>query len=231
MKGKPGGRPGFFGKIPSHGDFVRRVFPVELSKPWDGWLQAGLTQSRERLGGDWLDAYLSSPIWRFCLSAGLCGQSQWIGAMMPSVDRVGRYFPLTIATEIPADRSLFGTAATAASWFGALEETMLMTLEGEGLTADELEARLVVLPGLVEQGFAEAPAEPLLTDGEGFGFVQLANHAHLNDAPGLMADALARRCWGDFSLWWGGGSAHVSRGSRIYADLPPAEQFWTFMHD
>ena len=77
---------GFFGKIPSHGDFVRRAFSTELRRRWDAWLQAGLTQSRETLGDDWLDSYLSSPMWRFCLSAGLCGESQPRGPLLSSDD-------------------------------------------------------------------------------------------------------------------------------------------------
>jgi type VI secretion system protein ImpM len=227
----PGPRIGFFGKIPSHGDFVRHAFPSELSKRWDSWLQAGLRHSRETLGDDWLDAYLSSPIWRFCLSAGLCGKSQWLGAMMPSVDRVGRCFPLTVVRELPADSSLFGTAASTGSWFGALEETILTTLEADSMTAEELEAQLTALPPLVERESQGTGTEPQLTDGDSFAAVRLPDSGHVEDAPGLMADALARRSCGDFSLWWSGGSAKVSPGARIYADLPPADLFWTLLRE
>ena len=220
---------GFFGKIPSHGDFVRRAFPSGLSKRWDGWLQAGLTQSREALGEDWLDVYLSSPIWRFCLSAGLCGESQWIGAMMPSVDRVGRYYPLTTVTEIPASRSLFGTATIAASWLAPLEETMLATLEGDSLTAEELEIRLAALPPLISPESPSKVTERELTEREGIAAIQLADCMHLEDAPGLMADALARHARGDFSLWWSNGSAHLLPSARLYTDLPPVELFWTLL--
>jgi len=53
-------------------------------------------------GEDWLDSYLTAPIWRFLLSSGVCGQMPMLGVMMPSVDRVGRYFPLTVVVELPA---------------------------------------------------------------------------------------------------------------------------------
>lgn len=62
-------------------------------RSWDEWLQAGLRASRERVGAGWEQAYRCSPIWHFALAAGVCGESAWAGVMIPSVDRVGRYFP------------------------------------------------------------------------------------------------------------------------------------------
>lgn len=57
---------GLFGKIPAHGDFVERNLQRSFSLQWDDWLQRGMASSREQLGSHWLDAYLTSPIWRFC---------------------------------------------------------------------------------------------------------------------------------------------------------------------
>lgn len=70
---------------------------------WDAWLAQGLIdlQEQHRLRGSaWLDAYLVSPSWQFllspaCLPGGL-GRTPWLGSLMPSVDRVGRYFPFLI---------------------------------------------------------------------------------------------------------------------------------------
>ena len=44
-------------------------------------------------GRRWIDAYNRAPIWRFWLGADFCGEAM-IGAFMPSVDGVGRAFPL-----------------------------------------------------------------------------------------------------------------------------------------
>ncbi len=85
---------GFYGKLPVVGDFVSRRLPNEFIKPWDGWLQSAIAASREELGDEWLNSYLTSPIWRFLLSPGVCGNKAVAGIMMPSVDRVGRYYPL-----------------------------------------------------------------------------------------------------------------------------------------
>lgn len=88
---------GFYGKLPARGDFVRFGLPRGFTDPWDAWLAAALAASRARLGEAWLPAFLESPVWRFLLSPGLCGDRAVLGLMMPSVDRAGRYFPLTFA--------------------------------------------------------------------------------------------------------------------------------------
>ncbi|MET0382001.1 MAG: type VI secretion system-associated protein TagF, partial [Burkholderiaceae bacterium] len=88
---------GFYGKLPSEGDFVSRRLPWEFTTVWDEWLQQGMAASRQTLGGRWLDLYLSAPVWRFQLAPGVCGPLGWRGLFFASVDRVGRYFPLTIA--------------------------------------------------------------------------------------------------------------------------------------
>jgi len=88
---------GFYGKLPARGDFVRGALPRDFTDRWDAWLAPAIAGSRERMGEDWLPAFLEAPVWRFALTAGLCGSRAALGLMMPSVDRAGRYFPLTFA--------------------------------------------------------------------------------------------------------------------------------------
>ncbi|MEO1457159.1 MAG: type VI secretion system-associated protein TagF [Pseudomonadota bacterium] len=88
---------GYFGKISGYGDFVRKDLAPSFIEVWEPWLHAGLQASREALGHRWQEAYLTAPIWRFALPPGLAGPEGMIGVLMPSVDRVGRFFPLTLA--------------------------------------------------------------------------------------------------------------------------------------
>jgi type VI secretion system protein ImpM len=88
---------GFHGKIPARGDFVQSGLPRDFTEPWDGWLQQMVAASRSALGEAWLPVWLEAPVWRFALSPGICGNGAVIGLWMPSVDSVGRYFPLTVA--------------------------------------------------------------------------------------------------------------------------------------
>lgn len=89
--------PGYYGKVPTHGDFVGRGLPRSFIDPWDSWLQEAINASRQQLGNDWLHYYLTSPVYRFILSPNICGDRGWMGILMPSVDKVGRYYPLTIS--------------------------------------------------------------------------------------------------------------------------------------
>ena len=53
------------------------------------------------MGEAWLPAFLEAPVWRFTLPPGMCGAQAVLGLMLPSVDRAGRYFPLTFAALSP----------------------------------------------------------------------------------------------------------------------------------
>lgn len=121
---------GFYGKIPTTGDFVSRHLPRAFVEPWDQWLQESIAASREQLGDQWLSSYLTGPIWRFALSKGVCSDSAWIGLLMPSVDQVGRYFPLTLAIPVNDDSCRFlSIADQEASWFSQAEDIALTALD------------------------------------------------------------------------------------------------------
>lgn len=135
---------GLFGKIPARGDFVRTGLPGHFVVPWDAWLQEVIAASQTSLGADWLPAYLESPVWRFALPAQMCGPCPVVGVMMPSVDRVGRYFPLTLAAVIapggpapPDDPS---------AWLDACEAAGRAALEAD-LTPEQVLQRLPALDG------------------------------------------------------------------------------------
>ena len=152
--------PGFFGKVPSHGDFVARRLPAAFVSVWDGWLQAGLADSRGRLGADWLAAYLHSPIWRFALDAGVCGPQAWAGLMMPSVDRVGRYFPLTIGLPLD-DKGLVPDEV----WYAGVETLALSGLD-PGFSLAAFDAALQALAAPNVHG---VPLVPLVAPAEAAG--------------------------------------------------------------
>ena len=48
---------GFFGKLPSAGDFVQRRLPAGFVDVWDSHFESAVAESRRVLGGDWHDAY------------------------------------------------------------------------------------------------------------------------------------------------------------------------------
>ncbi|MFZ3582467.1 type VI secretion system-associated protein TagF [Loktanella sp. DJP18] len=132
-----------FGKIPALGDFIRIAAPPAFTGPRDQWVQAVLVAGRAACGRDWQDIYLSAPIWRFTLSPGLAGPQGVLGIIMPSVDQVGRQFPLTLF--IPAGSDASATHAANAALFARLEDVALEAL-GDGVSRDDLAAALADLP-------------------------------------------------------------------------------------
>jgi type VI secretion system protein ImpM len=135
---------GFYGKLPARGDFVRNGLPREFTDPWDDWLQAAIAGSRTLMGEAWLPAYLEAPVWRFCLPPGMCGASAALGLMLPSVDRAGRYFPLTFAALSPHASA----AATGEAWLDSCEAAGRGALEQD--TPPQDIAAILDIPELQE---------------------------------------------------------------------------------
>lgn len=204
---------GFFGKLPAHGDFVDRNWPATAIAAWDDWLQRALTASRAQLGERWLDTYLTSPLWRFGLSAGCIDDQVWFGVLLPSVDRVGRYFPLVLAAPLEHDCHLVGTFIAADAWFGELERLALAALE-QGLQADALEEQLrAVMP---------LPARQAPRNGGGIYRAGVLSEAWPDllewQWRGAGDDANA-------SLWSSSGSSAVQPGILLSRGLPDSEGF------
>lgn len=123
------GAPGWFGKLPSLGDFASRRLPPSFVAGWDGWLQRELPRSRRDLGAAWLDAYLVAPVRRYWLAPGLLGETAWLGIWMPSVDAVGRHFPLTVAAAWSGGPEDALRLPAVASWFDAVDAAARAALD------------------------------------------------------------------------------------------------------
>ena len=94
---------GAFGKMPALGDFFRLGAAREFVTPWDIWLQSTLLAARADLAARFEECYMSAPIWRFSLPPSVAGTQGVVGVLMPSVDRVGRKFPLTLLAQTGYD--------------------------------------------------------------------------------------------------------------------------------
>jgi len=132
---------GAFGKIPAVGDFFRIAPPAGFVRVWDEWVQRAMLVGQTALAAEWDASYMSAPIWRFTLSAGLAGPSKAMGVLMPSVDRVGRRFPLTLMAALPTPGPAQLDHFSETKLFELLEDVALDTLE-DGATREALETRL-----------------------------------------------------------------------------------------
>ncbi len=219
--------PGLYGKIPVRGDFVTRRLTPRFVETWDTWLQSALSASREQLGDRWLKIYLTSPIWHFLLSPGICGSSSWAGILMPSVDKVGRYFPLTLAASLDATQRQLDIFLHAADWFGQLEQLALSALE-DNIDLAELDG------GLQDNRFPRQPSPVRLSTidpadsgaGGKFGYhLALDSLEHMADAFAQLGFRYFTRAHPVYSLWRTTGSETMKPCLRVYDNLPPLDSF------
>jgi type VI secretion system protein ImpM len=207
---------GWYGKLPSLGDFANRRLPTAFIDTWDGWLQGVLQATQDAIGPSWLDSYLTTPIWRFALLPGLLGVSGWAGVLMPSVDRVGRYFPLSVIVELPSYAAVARAVFKGGDWFAGLEDATLGMLDSGRGPAD-LDETLATLPlslPAAEDVDDSADSPRPLSSIEGFESV----------AGGRALAAWAQHK-GWRALWWTRGRVDGQPLIFTCTGLPTAEEF------
>ena len=220
--------PGFYGKLPSHGDFVRRRLTGSFVGLWDSWLQNAITRSKEQLGTGWLDIYLGSPLWRFVFTPGVCGPDMSAGVLMPSVDKAGRYFPLTMVVNLPDPVNPLPLAAEYDDWFGRAESILLSALD------DTERFELDVFDRQVEECVLDFKIPPKLPAGsETTVFpghnkswhIGIASVDHLGASLRHLHWKQLGMHFSPLSMWWTNGSEHVSPSAVLCEGIPPAESF------
>ncbi|CAN5536475.1 hypothetical protein BH10PSE6_BH10PSE6_26100 [soil metagenome] len=146
----PAASAGLFGKLPARGDFVRENLPRDFTNARDAGWQRSLAGTQQRPREEWQASWLESPVWRFMLPPGLCGRNGVLGIWLPSVDKAGRYSPLTIAAVASTDRAPH--AGTMTSFLAAAEQAARDALEYDLAPAELLQR--------VREGFIadDAPA-------------------------------------------------------------------------
>jgi type VI secretion system protein ImpM len=225
---------GLFGKLPSHGDFLERRAPPGFVAAWDRWLQEAVLVSRADLAERWLERYLTSPIWRFYCSAGVCGSAPVVGFMVPSVDCVGRYFPFTVVVALTSTAAPGTTIRQSHALLASAEQLVLDLLDSRTADFDGFDEQLVALsgqhalPGLARMAPADASA---VIDGAGRGPWHLAMPASagLDVVFDQLVGQRLTSVYGPHSVWWTEGSADVEPSSLLVSGLPPPPLFAAMM--
>lgn len=215
-------RCGLYGKLPAKRDFIAVAAPREFLAAYEPWLQGGISASRMLLGAGWRQAYLRAPIWRFWLGAEICGGGAVLGALMPSVDGIGRYFPLTLFARAEPGESLPPPEIDGhEDWLAAAEDVLLSAL-AEGATYEGVAA---AFEGLVPP--AAAPAEvPPGTERGGDGTLATPWR------PGGLSGAFSRLRLADHaradagsSFWWTIGGEDFPPRLAVARRLPDPHLF------
>jgi type VI secretion system protein ImpM len=205
---------GWYGKFPALGDFASRRLDPSFIDAWDQWLQSSLVGSQRMLGAHWQEHYLVAPIWHFLIGPGVIGEAARIGLLMPSVDRVGRAFPLTVCAALPFP--IPGLSASQAQqlmiWQEAIEDLMRRVLT-EGLSLQQFEDQLETVQ--CELDGESAMTEPAqVTEGE-------ATLTRTNELASLLSQ---QPHWQDRSIWWLPPQTNCA-STRIHSGLPGAADF------
>lgn len=212
-----------YGKLPALGDFVHRGMSRRQIEVWDEWLQGCISESRRELGDEWLDYYLEAPVWYFAAGAGNIDQQTWIGVLIPSVDRVGRYFPFSVMREF-AGGSPLDAMRRAREWY-AEAETLALDCLDEAFEPGQLDGRLERLPALPGAGEAavdgEAP-EPAETTGRVY---LLGDSPRTSDVLSAIADDTLLQLHPGYSVWWTAGSGAVSPVLLVASAMPDCAAF------
>jgi type VI secretion system protein ImpM len=224
-----------FGKLPSHGDFLRRRASDAFVDAWDAWLRECLAASREALGERWLDVYLTSPAWRFVLGAGTCGPAPVIGLMVPSVDRVGRYFPFTLVATLPPDVNPIAAIKASAAFFDRAEHLIIETLAMEDIDFERFDDQVVKL-GEALDSIALPPrivldpgAAAMLGDGAQLWQIPIGSTAELAPVFEQLLSQRLASLYEPLVLWWTEGSSAVEPSCLVAKGLPHPSTFVALM--
>lgn len=219
-----GATVGFFGKLPSNGDFIERRVGSAFRDLWDDWMQRCMVESQRELGGRWLDCYLTSPMWRFFLCDGVAGAASYAGVLLPSVDRVGRYFPLTVVVELPADIPAAEFARAASDWFGDVEHLCADALQNPDFELANFDAALAASAAKLAGVDQLAAARAFPATSPQWHWPSRSVDA-IADAVSTPLMGLAQGALRPMTMWWTEGSELVQPSVLLVRSLPRPDSF------
>jgi type VI secretion system protein ImpM len=213
---------GLFGKIPHQSDFVTHHLPVSFTEHWHHWLQSSISISREQLEEEWLERYMISPVWYFSMMPGIAHEKSVAGVVIPSVDEIGRHFPLTIAHT--GEHDCWAAYLYGEEWYNAIEQIALLAL------ADDVTYTRLIgeLEALETPEFSALPNYTTQSAMHAFKSGQVISQSPQQTkqdlALSLLPQAYKQR-YGQHSLWWTKGSSTVNPCLAISSNLPDPGQF------
>jgi type VI secretion system protein ImpM len=210
-----------FGKVQTRRDFIAVETPRAFLSVWEQWLQNGVAASREALAGGWNEAFLTAPIWRFWLGENICGATT-MGAIMPSMDGVGRYFPLTYAAFAEGEATLAPPEADAQSlWFDEVENFLLSTLDSRDHEALLRSFRDVAPPKILA---TDALRERLVRLGRAASMIAVDDMA-FERSFASSREADAARAAASSTFWWTAGGEGYAPCALACLNMPSPHLF------
>ncbi len=196
LTGGPAVEAFLFGKMPAHGDFVSRGLADETIEAGDAAIADAVARAIHDWDAEWDDVYVETPVWRFIATPGVLGPTWLAGVFMPSVDAVGRQFPLV----------------------GGFAATTMALLAETGSTGAALDAA----EGALRQALLDVrPVDAVLAQLADIAAAQFGPARQAGDPAALFAagllSALEAAPWSPRALWWvAGGESELT----LHSDGP-----------
>lgn len=164
---------GWYGKIPTAGDFIQRRLPNHLVNRLAHWFQNGLTNLQHKYQMRIDDRGINkTPIWNFVLPATLGIQAVQMGCLQLAHDRVGRAYPVCAIQFVPLAQWDLEILNQAGEWYRQLGYVLLSAMRNEYSTEQLDNALLMLTPVTALQrvqddilSILNAAEEPLSTLG------------------------------------------------------------------
>lgn len=150
-----GHEPGWYGKLPSAGDFVSRRMPYAVQQFWDRWCADGMDALKAGSPSSGLAVWGSTPRWAFVLPEQPGIPQGQLGVFAPSCDRVGRVFPFVVS--VPVIEGQHGALLDRAGMLGLAWAQVITQAQEARIGIDTVDAGL--LSALAETLAAEPPQE------------------------------------------------------------------------
>ena len=212
---------GYFGKLPTRGDFVQQILPGDFVNAFHEWLQSSMAAARDRLGEPFLTHYLNCPAWKFLIAPGVCGLQGVTGVTIPSVDQVGRYFNFTLATVLQSDWDPISYVCANRTGFRRLEKLALDILESD-FAKDEMDARI---QDIAFEFVPVAPHRSRVEPSPDHLYLSVDTCLPFTDQADILLTRLLRDSLGDFSIWWHGQEGQTQSNMVVCRGMPAFDEY------
>lgn len=219
---------GYYGKIRTEGDFVTRNLPRSFREPWHLWMQSIIQNIKQQMD-NWGPHFLTFPVYRFALSAGICGEQAWLGVLIPSLDKVGRPYPMVLCRSLSPGENLLGANNKYSNWLEQAEALALYCLEDDPsiFSLEIFEQRLYEMDQEINAQADDEDSTSLqrVTHKYPGAAWQVNVPAIDNISPVLpdMVNILLQDFCLAYSLWWSKGAGNDNPFMMMAKGLPPID--------
>ena len=210
---------GWYGKLPSTGDFLQRRFPDDLLRQWTQWFQVGLLAWQQEKTLDNESRFSNAPVWNFIVPPMLSGQMVQMGCLLPGRDRVGREYPLCAQLAFTPLEWKPQILSQAGDWYHNVGLTLLHAVRNS-FSAEQLDQALLAIsaPSIVvpnnRSGILDVMSDEL-------------------DELRMIEWPQATECFDPLrqtSFWWTNGGDKYPRYTHVHSGNFTAQLF-TFLFD